>query len=82
MPAWGIEPQVGNADAGTRRPQVRQRRPQVRQRRPQVSLRRPQVRVRSFLLAHHEVSSVGRTEVKATGAALRIHGAILSQLDA
>lgn len=51
-------------------------------RRPQVSLRRPQVRVRSFLLAHHEVSSVGRTEVKATGAALRIHGAILSQLDA
>ena len=23
LPIWGIEPQVGNADAGTRRPQVR-----------------------------------------------------------
>ena len=25
MSTWGIEPQVGNADAGTRRPQVRTR---------------------------------------------------------
>ena len=29
LPAWGIEPQVGNADAGTRRPQVRTRPPQL-----------------------------------------------------
>ena len=26
LPSWGIEPQLGNADAGTRRPQVRTRR--------------------------------------------------------
>ena len=25
LPIWGIEPQIGNADAGTRRPQVRTR---------------------------------------------------------
>ena len=31
LPSWGIDPQLGNADAGTRRPQVRtRRRPQVR----------------------------------------------------
>ena len=30
LPIWGIEPQVGNADAGTRRPQVRTR-PPIRQ---------------------------------------------------
>ena len=27
LPSWGIEPQLDNADAGTRRPQVRLRRP-------------------------------------------------------
>ena len=26
LPSWGIDPQLGNADAGTRRPQVRTRR--------------------------------------------------------
>jgi|GEM_PF-1535745 len=26
LPSWGIAPQLGNADAGTRRPQVRTRR--------------------------------------------------------
>ena len=31
LPIWGIEPQVGNADAGTRRPQVKTRRPPIRQ---------------------------------------------------
>ena len=34
LPSWGIEPQLNNADAGTRRPQVRSRRPQVRLRPP------------------------------------------------
>ena len=34
LPSWGIEPQLDNADAGTRRPQVRLRRPQVRTRCP------------------------------------------------
>ncbi len=34
LPSWGIEPQLDNADAGTRRPQVRLRRPQVRTRPP------------------------------------------------
>ena len=34
LPSWGIEPQLDNADAGTRRPQVRSRRPQVRTRPP------------------------------------------------
>ena len=34
LPSWGIEPQLDNADAGTRRPQVRLRRPQVRTRNP------------------------------------------------
>ena len=28
LPSWGIEPQLDNADAGTRRPQVRSRHPQ------------------------------------------------------
>ncbi len=27
LPSWGIDPQLGNADAGTRRPQVRTRPP-------------------------------------------------------
>ena len=27
LPSWGIEPQLDNADAGTRRPQVRSRHP-------------------------------------------------------
>ena len=27
LPSWGIDPQLGNADAGTRRPQVRMRPP-------------------------------------------------------
>ena len=27
MPSWGFESQLGNADAGTHRPQVRMRRP-------------------------------------------------------
>ena len=27
LPSWGIEPHLGNADAGTSRPQVRKRRP-------------------------------------------------------
>ncbi len=27
LPSWGIEPQLDNADAGTRRPQVRLRSP-------------------------------------------------------
>ena len=35
LPSWGIEPQLDNADAGTRRPQVRSRRSQVRSRHPQ-----------------------------------------------
>ena len=30
LPSWGIEPQLDNADAGTRRPQVRLRHPLVR----------------------------------------------------
>ena len=41
LPSWGIEPQLDNADAGTRRPQVRLRSPQVRSRRPQVRTRPP-----------------------------------------
>ncbi len=32
LPSWGIEPQLDNADAGTRRPQVRTRYLQVRMR--------------------------------------------------
>ena len=35
----GIEPCQANADAGTRRPQVRWRRPQVRLRRPPLGLK-------------------------------------------
>ncbi len=30
LPSWGIEPQLDNTDAGTRRPQVRTRCPQFR----------------------------------------------------
>ena len=39
LPSWGIEPQLGNADAGTRRPQVRTRCPQVRTHHLQVRTR-------------------------------------------
>ena len=35
LPSWGIEPQLGNTDAGTRRPQVRTRHLQVRTQYPQ-----------------------------------------------
>ena len=36
LPSWGIEPQLGNADAGTRRPQVRMRPPPGEDASPQV----------------------------------------------
>ena len=37
LPSWGIEPQLDNADAGTRRPQVRLHCPQVRLRCPLIT---------------------------------------------
>ena len=36
LPSWGIDPQLGNADAGTRRPQVRTRPPPSEDASPQV----------------------------------------------
>ena len=41
LPSWGIDPQLGNADAGTRRPQVRTQCPQVRTRYLQVRTHPP-----------------------------------------
>ena len=39
LPSWGIEPQLDNTDAGTRRPQVRTQYPQVRTHHLQVRTR-------------------------------------------
>ena len=37
LPSWGIEPQLDNADSGTRRPQVRLHCPQVGTRCPLIT---------------------------------------------
>ena len=41
LPSWGIEPQLDNADAGTRRPQVRLRSPPGEIASPPVRTRPP-----------------------------------------